>query len=243
MYQCYLGIITVSSNKKLAEILKTASQPEDCSAAVIEQSELTENVESYDSAVIFDGIEAFKKNAVYLGVHTRTVVIIPPEAAAYIGDVKDRADDIWVVPSEGADDLVGFYAEKLIMTMKAAYDFRLQTICMATAFDSIPDLVWFKDVRGAHLMVNNSFCEAVDKTKEQIYKKGHYYIWDIYGTSQRKSMTEATMYVWNPRTSLSMPEKPGFLTKRSRPKAVCVSSSHINLRLSMLTEEFSVPAA
>lgn len=179
MYQCYLGIITVSSNKKLAEILKTASQPEDCSAAVIEQSELTENVESYDSAVIFDGIEAFKKNAVYLGVHTRTVVIIPPEAAAYIGDVKDRADDIWVVPSEGADDLVGFYAEKLIMTMKAAYDFRLQTICMATAFDSIPDLVWFKDVRGAHLMVNNSFCEAVDKTKEQIYKKGHYYIWDI----------------------------------------------------------------
>lgn len=32
---------------------------------------------------------------------------------------------------------------------------------------------------GAHLMVNNGFCEAVDKTKEQIYKKGHYYIWDI----------------------------------------------------------------
>lgn len=179
MYQCYLGIITVSGSNKFAEIIKTVPQPEDCFAAVFEYSELTENVESYDSAVIFDGIEAFKKNAVHLGVHTRTVVVIPPESAADIGDVKDRADDIWVVPSEGADVLLRFYAEKLIMTMKAAYDSRLQTICMTTAFDSIPDLVWFKDVRGAHLMVNNGFCEAVDKTKEQIYKQGHYYIWDI----------------------------------------------------------------
>lgn len=179
MYQCYLGIITVSSSKKLAEIIRTAPQPEDCSAAVIEQSELTEAIDSRDSAVIFDGIDAFEKNAVHLGEHTRTVLVIPPEAAADMGDITDRADDIWLVPTGGADDLLRFYAQKLISDMKTAYDYRLQTICMTTAFDSIPDLVWFKDVRGAHLMVNNGFCEAVDKTKEQIYKKGHYYIWDI----------------------------------------------------------------
>ena len=48
-----------------------------------------------------------------------------------------------------------------------------------TLIDSLPDLIWFKDVRGAHLKVNNSFCRAVNKTKEQIEGRGHYYIWDI----------------------------------------------------------------
>lgn len=179
MYQCYLGIITVSSSRRLAEIIRTAALPEDCSAAVIEQTELTEEIDSRDSAVVFDGIDALKKNAAHLGAHTRTVVVIRPGSAAVTDDITDRADDIWVIPSEGADGLVKFYAEKLISDMKTAYDYRLQTICMTTAFDSIPDLVWFKDVRGTHLMVNNGFCKAVDKTKEQIYKQGHYYIWDI----------------------------------------------------------------
>lgn len=58
-------------------------------------------------------------------------------------------------------------------------DSRRTEICLSTAIDSVPDLVWFKDSRGAHLNVNNAFCKAVEKTKSQIYKKGHYYIWDI----------------------------------------------------------------
>jgi diguanylate cyclase (GGDEF)-like protein len=63
--------------------------------------------------------------------------------------------------------------------MKKIFDSRMLKICFDTAFDSIPDLVWFKDTLGAHLMVNDGFCGAVEKTKEQIYKRGHYYIWDI----------------------------------------------------------------
>lgn len=179
MYQCYLGIITVGCRGKIAEILRSVVLPEDCSAAVIEQSELTECVDSYDSAVIFNGADTFEKNSGFLGRRTHALVILPPENASDISKIKGRADDVWVIPSEGGDELIRFNAEKLICNMKLAYDHRLQTICMNTAFDSIPDLVWFKDVRGAHLMVNNGFCEAVGKTKEQIYKRGHYYIWDI----------------------------------------------------------------
>lgn len=47
------------------------------------------------------------------------------------------------------------------------------------AIDSVPDLIWFKDVRGAHLKVNNAFCSAVGKTKNDVQGRGHYYIWDL----------------------------------------------------------------
>lgn len=179
MYPCYLNIITVGNNKKVAGIIRSVTQPEDCSVTVIEQSELTEKIVSLDTAVIFDDFSTFEGNRVHLSENTYTVIIIPPVSAAEAVKLKDKTDDIWIVPCECADDMIKMYVEKLIFTMKAAYDHRLQTICMTTAFDSIPDLVWFKDICGAHLTVNNGFCDAVDKTKEQIYKKGHYYIWDI----------------------------------------------------------------
>lgn len=48
-----------------------------------------------------------------------------------------------------------------------------------TLIDSMPDLVWFKDLRGSHLLVNEAFGRAVGKTKEQCQGRGHYYIWDL----------------------------------------------------------------
>jgi diguanylate cyclase (GGDEF)-like protein/PAS domain S-box-containing protein len=39
--------------------------------------------------------------------------------------------------------------------------------------------VWFKDNEGAHLIVNDEFCNVVKKTKQQVYKRRHNYIWDV----------------------------------------------------------------
>lgn len=48
-----------------------------------------------------------------------------------------------------------------------------------TLINSIPDLVWIKNIDGAHLKVNDSFCKAVGKSKDDIEGKDHYSIWDI----------------------------------------------------------------
>lgn len=50
---------------------------------------------------------------------------------------------------------------------------------LTTLIDSVPDLVWFKDLKGSHLMVNDAFGRAVGKTKDQCAGRGHYYIWDL----------------------------------------------------------------
>lgn len=56
----------------------------------------------------------------------------------------------------------------------------LQTkVFLNTLIDSVPDLIWFKDLRGSHMKVNDAFCRAVGKTKEQCEGRGHYYIWDL----------------------------------------------------------------
>lgn len=58
-------------------------------------------------------------------------------------------------------------------------DLALSTNQLDTLIDSVPDLIWYKDARGSHIKVNESFCKTVNKTKDQIRYRGHCYIWDL----------------------------------------------------------------
>lgn len=180
MFHCSLSIIAVSDKTRLEAALKSLLLPEDCSLSASTAEALTEKLDKNDTAVIFDGIENYRKYAPLVGGRTLRVLLVEGSALAAVTSLEPKPQDLWAVP-EGcdSDELFEYYGERLANTMKGFFDYRMQTKCMNTAFDSIPDLVWFKDTDGAHLMVNNAFCEAVAKTKEQIYKRGHYYIWDI----------------------------------------------------------------
>lgn len=85
--------------------------------------------------------------------------------------------DIWIKPlsAKSIRFLFGAY-QKL---QKEKKDNWLTQSYLDALIDGIPDLVWFKDKIGAHMKVNNAFCDTVNKTKEQIAGRGHYYIWDI----------------------------------------------------------------
>lgn len=69
--------------------------------------------------------------------------------------------------------------ESILQQIRQKKELRRTQIFLNTVIDSTPDLVWFKDVRGSHLKVNDAFCLAVGKSKEQVEGRGHYYIWDI----------------------------------------------------------------
>lgn len=106
------------------------------------------------------------------------VLCLGQEAYASLRAPSLRAlDDVWVKPL-GAES-VGVRFEKLLETLRQRKECRLAQTYLDTLIDSIPDLVWFKDIRGAHLKVNDSFCHMVGKTKEDIAGRGHYYIWDM----------------------------------------------------------------
>lgn len=85
--------------------------------------------------------------------------------------------DIWVKPYLGT--FIRFKLRRLFENIKSVRDCHLVENYLNTTINSIPSLIWFKDIRGAHLKVNDSFCRAVGKTKDDVEGRGHYYIWDM----------------------------------------------------------------
>lgn len=86
-------------------------------------------------------------------------------------------DELWPGPLD--ESTAAFLFGRAAARIKDREDAWLTDAWLEALIDSLPDLIWFKDARGAHLRVNDSFCEAVGKTKADVRGRGHYYIWDI----------------------------------------------------------------
>lgn len=181
MFQNQFHIIIQSRSVEIEKTFHTIELPEDSEIVIktVDDYRKIWNENMIDTAVIFDGktdklpeVSREKCLLVYL-LSVEETVSIKQELLA-------KADMLWVMPRERYQkELLEVYYKKLLLFMKDVADNRKQKICFQTLIDSLPDLIWFKDKKGAHLIVNDGFCGAVEKTKEQIYKKGHYYIWDI----------------------------------------------------------------
>lgn len=174
------AINILSSDQKIETILSGVPQPEDSTFEIytLTRAEDIGGLPALGSALIADCTRVQKEIPVCNAEYTVMIVSaddIPDE------DILEKADDLWVMPAGDphCEKLLRVCFRRLMDNLKYRADSRRTEICFNTAIDSIPDLVWFKDSKGAHLIVNNSFCKAVEKTKSQIYKQGHYYIWDI----------------------------------------------------------------
>ena len=182
MYLCKLKFFIITDSKEPEKIFRSASLPEDCEIQVFSMNEPLESghrMTHLDCAVISDGdISALKKAE---GSIKKVLIAETGELKNMSADELAAADDIFAMPDGARYDstILSAHVRRLINTMKNESDFRKEKVYFETTIDSIPDLVWFKDTVGSHLIVNDSFCKLVEKTKEQIYKRGHYYIWDI----------------------------------------------------------------
>lgn len=83
----------------------------------------------------------------------------------------------WPLPL--SDAMLEFYFRRLLISVQTQKELSQTKSFLNTLIDSVPDLIWFKDLRGSHLKVNDAFCRAVGKTKAQCEGRGHYYIWDL----------------------------------------------------------------
>ena len=182
MYLCKLKFFILSGSREPEKILRSLSLPEDCEIEVSSLMEINESkLPSFDCALISDGDLTALANASAATGLKSVLLAEGSELKDVSADLLDGADDIFVMPDGMRYDpaLLTAHFRRLVNTMKNESDARKARIYFETSIDSIPDLVWFKDSVGAHLIVNDSFCKLVEKTKEQIYKRGHYYIWDI----------------------------------------------------------------
>lgn len=176
MYDCRCSIMILSGNSLIAKAAETAESLEDCTFDVTFPESSDAVYDGSDTAIIIDAYDA--ENAKLSRFHDAyKVIVLPEENMQDYEAVIAGADAVWTDTSCEALARANFL--HLQKDMKLRFDMRRTETCLTTAIDSIPDLVWFKDERGRHLIVNNGFCGAVDKSKDMIYKRGHYYIWDM----------------------------------------------------------------
>ena len=181
MYLCKLKFFIVTESDEPARIFRSVELPEDCEIELVSLKEPDINrLGTLDCAVISDGDPSLIRSAAAKGV--KGILLEEGSRLQQMSaDELNSADDIFAMPDGARYDstILAAHFRRLLTTMKNESDARKGKIYFETAIDSIPDLVWFKDTIGSHLIVNDSFCKLVEKTKEQIYKRGHYYIWDI----------------------------------------------------------------
>lgn len=131
------------------------------------------NLTNLDEMIEFKQVISFKK---------RDAQVILCGAKKQIENLFESEDmsevtDIWDMPMS-KKELVFRFKKWQNQCKQEKELWQTQSYLDAT-INSVPHLIWYKDKRGSHKKVNNSFCQLVGKTMEQIKDRGHYYIWDI----------------------------------------------------------------
>lgn len=84
-----------------------------------------------------------------------------------------------IVSPDGEPEFLVQQLSQAISGIVNTYLYRMIWAMMQTTLDSSPALVWYKALDGAHFNVNEAFCHAVSKTKDDVEGRKHAYIWNV----------------------------------------------------------------
>ena len=119
--------------------------------------------------------------------HDSLLILCADDPDQLASEDYDAVDDIWL--NHGLE-LARFYFTNVLTRIAERKRAWLQETWLQATINTLPDMVWFKDLKGIHLDVNDAFCTAVAKEKADVRGRDHYYIWDI-----PKEVYEASDYV------------------------------------------------
>lgn len=181
MYKCSLNITIYSNNDLIYNVINHISPLDRFEHTLNRYEEISESDFAISDIIILDipYKTEYLRNLFLLKKDSALLVMCAEKYTVELLDSNDYSmiDEIWSTPLN--KELITFYFNKIQKQLKQTKDFELTQKYLDTTIDCIPDLIWYKDVKGAHLKVNQTFCNTVGKTKEDIAGRGHYYIWGL----------------------------------------------------------------
>ncbi|NCB50499.1 MAG: sensor domain-containing diguanylate cyclase [Clostridia bacterium] len=141
------------------------------SASVIAESDIIICDLPYDKNTFRLQAHPLKKDSMFI------FCALPEAMKELSSDEYALFDDIWPQPLH--QELAAYYFSKTMEKYKQSKNLHLNKKYLDSLINALPDMIWFKDLSGKHLKVNDSFCRAVGKPKENVTGQYHYYIWDI----------------------------------------------------------------
>lgn len=163
-----MRILIISNNNKYESLFKNLNYSQDTTFIT---TKTPSKDQKYD-IILHD--TAIKKTTSNNGA---TVVCLLENEQAFSTIDSSSYDD--VLFTNTSDELLSFFFSKLVERCIQQKKSETHNVYLNTLINSVPDLIWFKDLRGSHLKVNEAFGKAVGKSVEQCEGRGHYYIWDL----------------------------------------------------------------
>ena len=105
------------------------------------------------------------------------IIVVSDHPEAFLAEAAPYIDDVWPLTTLAVT--AEFKFKRLLETLKREKDAWLTDTYLEQTINTLPDMIWFKDLKGLHLHVNDAFCTAVNKPKSDIEGRDHYYIWGI----------------------------------------------------------------
>ncbi len=162
------------------------------------------NLTNRDELLEFKQVNSFKKRG------AQVILCGAKKQIENLFESEDMSEvtDIWDMPMTKRELVFRF--KKWQNQCKQEKELWQTQSYLDATINSVPHLIWYKDKRGAHKKVNQSFCKLVGKTMEQIQDRGHYYIWDIEPEEYAKGeyiCMESEYEVMNKRETCVFDEK------------------------------------
>jgi len=181
MYHCHIQLYFVGCQREFCEIVEGMPPLERFSHVFVKSAQPEETLLEQSDVVLADwrGLDGAGRSALARGrkAGAELIVLAGGEQVQDVLGIVPEVKDIWTMPmSEGA---VRFRFLRWQQALKRDKDGWQANYFLESCIDNAPDLVWFKDRDGIHEKVNEMFCRAVNKTKQQVQGRRHAYIWDV----------------------------------------------------------------
>ena len=182
MYHCHLRFYYMGRRRELLETIQAVPPLRNFTHTFLE-SDCPEQALAAQADVILadlrdlDGPETVQALAACKKAEANLILLAESTQIPSLEECLTEAADLWVLPMSSAE--LAFRFRRRLDQIKVHADFWQTSHYLESAINSTPNLIWYKDKNGVHEKVNDSFCQTVGKSKDQVQGQRHAYIWDV----------------------------------------------------------------
>ena len=182
MYHCHIHFYLLGKQCRIFEVIKKMPPMEHFTHEYSESAVLEASLASGADVILAnlqeaDAEEAWRRILACRAETSQLILLAEREQTEGLWESLPEIRDIWTIPMQDGEIAFRF--------LRWQQDYRLEkeywqaNHFLEATIDNVPNLIWYKDKNGIHEKVNKSFCETVNKTREQVQGRGHAYIWDV----------------------------------------------------------------
>ncbi len=181
MYQCHVQFYLLSQRCSVFEIIKKMPPLERFTHEFLESEQPVEALAAQADVILADfkmlGLTGIQTLISAKSRKAQLILLAEKHQMECLNDVMPDLMDIWICPM--SEEEVRFRFLRWQQAYKRDKDFWQTEHFFESLINGAPNLIWFKDKNGIHRKVNDSFCKAVNKSRQQVEGRGHAYIWDV----------------------------------------------------------------